>query len=255
MNVTTAPSIGIIGSGRVANAIGFLFHSKGITIKSVYSRNLDSGHKLAKRLQCDFVVSIEQSKADILILCVNDDEIFNVLQSISIDQKVLYTAGSISLESLGRNKCGVFYPLQTFTAHSHKMDNKFPMLIEANDPDLYEYMIQLCKKSDLHFEHCSSDRRKQYHLVAVLLNNFVNHMVHISQSEAGKRGLDWAILQPLLEKTCDSIIKYKALDNQTGPARRGDQSILNMHEDMLDEPNKELYKLLSNSIINTYHEL
>ncbi len=35
MNVTTAPSIGIIGSGRVANAIGFFFHSKGITIKSV----------------------------------------------------------------------------------------------------------------------------------------------------------------------------------------------------------------------------
>jgi hypothetical protein len=45
-----------------------------------------------------------------------------------------------------------------------------------------------------------------------MLNNFVNHMVHISQSEASKRGLDWAILQPLLEKTCDSIIRYKALE-------------------------------------------
>jgi hypothetical protein len=88
-----------------------------------------------------------------------------------------------------------------------------------------------------------------------MLNNFVNHMVHISQSEASKRGLDWAILQPLLEKTCDSIIRYKALGNQTGPARRGDQSILNMHEDMLAGPNKALYKLLSQSIINTYNEL
>jgi predicted short-subunit dehydrogenase-like oxidoreductase (DUF2520 family) len=255
MNGRTLPSIGIIGSGRVANAIGFLFHSKGIMIKSVCSRNQDSGQNLANRLESNFVDSIEQTKGDIIIVCVTDDEIFNVIQNISIGQKVLYTAGSISLESLKRNKCGVFYPLQTFTAHSHEMNNEFPMLIEANDKELYEDMVELCKQSDLNFEHCSSDRRKEYHLVAVMLNNFVNHMVHISQSEAGKRGLDWAVLQPLLEKTCDSIIRYKAIENQTGPARRGDQSILNMHEDMLVGPNKALYKLLSQSIINTYNEL
>ena len=168
MNARTMPSIGIIGSGRVANAIGFLFHSKGIMINSVCSRNQDSGQNLANRLECDFVNSIEQTKADIIIVCVTDDEIFNVIQNISIGQKVLYTAGSISLESLKRNKSGVFYPLQSFSKNSEVDFSVIPICIEAdNDFDL-DLLKQLGDSISKNVLAVSSEKREKIHLSAVM---------------------------------------------------------------------------------------
>lgn len=246
------PSIGVIGSGRVANAIGLLLHAKSLTIAFVHSRNTESGNKLASKLNCPFIESIKDTIADIIIICINDDEVQSTIEQFSKDQKVLYTAGSVDIKMLQHEKCGVFYPLQTFTDHTQKMDNQFPMLIEANDKELFLDMIHLCEKSGLRYEKCNSEKRKEYHLVAVMLNNFVNHLVYLSQQEAKERGLNWSILQPLLEKTCDSMLQFQAKDNQTGPARRGDQSILEKHESMLDEKNKKIYQLLSKSIISTY---
>ena len=120
--------------------------------------------------------------------------------------------------------------------------------------DLMDEMILLCVQSGLKFEKCSSNRRKQYHLVAVLLNNFVNHLVYLSQEEANKRGLSWDVLEPLLEKTFMSLKQAKAKENQTGPARRGDLKILAKHEEMLDESTKKIYHQLSKSILNTYKD-
>lgn len=254
MNVKTPPSIAIIGSGRVANAIGVLFKSKGIQIESVHSRNKDSGHALSLKLGCSFITKIETVVADILLVCVSDDAIHHVIGEIPPHQKVLYTAGSVELDSLEHKKCGVFYPLQTFTDRDQSMAYHFPILLEAHQDDLMDEMILLCVQSGLHFEKCSSHRRKQYHLVAVLLNNFVNHLVFLSQEEANKRGLSWDVLDPLLEKTLMSLKQAKAKENQTGPARRGDLKILAKHEEMLDDATKKIYRQLSESILNTYKD-
>lgn len=252
MNVKTPPSIAIIGSGRVANAIGVLFKSKGIHIESIYSRNKDTGKALSIKLDCPFMTQIEDVVADILLICVSDDAIHDVINKIPTHQKVIYTAGSVELNSLDHKECGVFYPLQTFTDRDQNMAYHFPILLEAHRDELMNDMILLCVQSELKFEKCSSGRRKQYHLVAVLLNNFVNHLVYLSQEEANNRGLSWDVLEPLLEKTLVSIKQSKAKENQTGPARRGDLKILAKHEEMLDEATKKIYRQLSESILNTY---
>jgi predicted short-subunit dehydrogenase-like oxidoreductase (DUF2520 family) len=254
MNIKTLPSIAIIGSGRVANAIGVLFKSKGIQIESVHSRNQDSGQALSSKLDCSFSTKIESAVADILLICVSDDAIHHVIKNIPQHQKVLYTAGSVELNSLDHEKCGVFYPLQTFTDKDHSLGSHFPMLLEAHQESLMNDMILLCVQSGLHFEKCSSERRKQYHLVAVLLNNFVNHLVYLSQEEANKRGLSWEVLEPLMEKTFASIMQSKAKEIQTGPARRGDIKIIAKHQDMLDDSTKKIYQQLSESILNTYKD-
>ena len=254
MKTPTPPSIAIIGSGRVASAIGVIFKSKGVPITSVYSRNENSGKNLAATLGCMFISSIKESSADIFLICVDDDEIKGIVDQLPVDQKIIYTAGSVELETLNRSKCGVFYPLQTFTDTTQNIDNNFPILIESKEEGLMDDLIFLCEHSELHYEKCSSERRKQYHLVAVLLNNFVNHLIHLSQEEARKRGLSWNVLQPLLEKTCASIEQNIAKDSQTGPARRGDMKTLKKHEQMLNERTKEIYQKLSQSIMNTYKD-
>ena len=87
-----------------------------------------------------------------------------------------------------------------------------------------------------------------------MLNNFVNHIVHLSQEEAEKRALDWTLLSPLLKKTFSLLIDQKAKKMQTGPARRNDQGILKKHEEMLEKQKKEIYQVLSASILNTYKD-
>ena len=72
MNEKLTPSIGVIGSGRVANAIGLLLHAKSLTIAFVHSRNTESGNKLASKLNCPFIASIKDTNADIIIICIND---------------------------------------------------------------------------------------------------------------------------------------------------------------------------------------
>ena len=61
------------------------------------------------------------------------------------------------------------------------------------------------------------------------------------------------ILQPLLTETFAKLQNTSAYDAQTGPARRNDSLTIANHLAMLDNNNyKEIYEIITNSIINTY---
>jgi hypothetical protein len=88
-------------------------------------------------------------------------------------------------------------------------------------------------------------------LVAVLINNFITHIAHLSETESKSRQLNWDLLKPLIEKTLNIILTENILSKQTGPASREDYSVLKKHEEMLNDDTKEVYKVLSESIIKS----
>ena len=254
MKTQDSPTIAIIGSGRVASALGSHFKEHGIKITGVHSRNIKTGSKLAEETGSSFFEKISDLKADVVLVSVNDDQTVNVIDKIHPDQSVIYTAGSVELKSIKNKIRGVFYPLQTFGIHNEFENINFPILLEADSLELQKQMIAICDLCNLKHTFCDSEKRKEYHLVAVMLNNFVNHIVHLSQEEAEKRALDWTLLSPLLKKTFSLLIDQKAKKMQTGPARRNDQGILKKHEEMLEKQKKEIYQVLSASILNTYKD-
>ena len=60
------------------------------------------------------------------------------------------------------------------------------------------------------------------------------------------------MLRPLLTETLDKLQTLSPRDAQTGPARRGDVNIINKHLAMLDERKAEIYRFLTDKIIDEF---
>ena len=245
----TLPTIAIIGSGRVATSLGHFFVSKGIQITGLHSRNKETGKVCASAFNCDYIDQIEELHADFVLVAVCDDQITHVINQLHPEQAIIYTAGSVNLNDIAHPNTGVFYPLQTFSGLDIDIEFNFPVLIEAKTEKLSSQIQDLCRYCKLQFDLCDSNKRSDYHLVAVFLNNFINHIGQIAKTENNVRDLSWEILKPLLDKTVFNILNNSDLPNQTGPAQRRDFTVIKKHEKMLNEQHLKVYKVLTESII------
>ncbi len=246
--------VAFIGSGRVATELALIFHFKGIDITGISSRNKNSGSKLASHLDCPFIEDPNELDAELIIIATNDASVRTLCASLSEDKFIAYTAGAVDLADLTRAHSGVFYPLQTFTENRHLTVDEIPILLESNSEGMRNMMEKLCSITGLTFEYCSSPDRQKYHLAAVFVNNFVNHLIHKAQEQLLQNGLNWELLKPLLEETIAKIGDLSAFDAQTGPAKRNDQSTLNTHQGLLKDEELNIYEVLSRSIQNTHNK-
>ena len=246
--------VAFIGSGKVATELALIFRFKGIDITGISSRNKNSGSKLASHLDCPFIEDPNELDAELIISATNDASVRTLCASLSEDKFIVYTAGAVDLADLTRAHSGVFYPLQTFTENRHLTVDEIPVLLESNSEGMRNKMEKLCSITGLTFEYCSSPDRQKYHLAAVFVNNFVNHLIHKAQEQLLQNGLNWELLKPLLEETIAKIGDLSAFDAQTGPAKRNDQSTLNTHQGLLKGEELNIYEVLSRSIQNTHNK-
>ena len=81
-------------------------------------------------------------------------------------------------------------------------------------------------------------------------------MLTLSEAVMQKNGLNSQWLSPLIIETINKVLQVGAPAAQTGPARRGDLETLEKHMTFLnDDPRlAELYQLISQHIIDHYHE-
>jgi predicted short-subunit dehydrogenase-like oxidoreductase (DUF2520 family) len=87
------------------------------------------------------------------------------------------------------------------------------------------------------------------HLCAVFVCNFVNHLYHIGASLSEKHQVPFELLMPLIEETTNKIKYLHPKEAQTGPAKRGDESTMQAHLELLDdELLKTIYKTISLAI-------
>ena len=251
MNSSTLPKIAIIGSGRVAKSLGLYFRSKGVQITGLYGRNQSTAKLCAELLKCKLISDPNLIEADLILVSVSDDQTARLIDQLSLDKYIVYTAGSIELNEIKHPNTGVFYPLQNFNGDESDTLFSFPVLIESKNNMVTKMIDALCAHCQIETEICDSKKRKDYHLVAVFLNNFITHIAHLSESESKSRQLNWNILKPLIEKTINITLSKNILNKQTGPASRKDYSVLKKHEEMLKGDAKEVYKVLSESIIKS----
>jgi predicted short-subunit dehydrogenase-like oxidoreductase (DUF2520 family) len=245
--------LAFIGSGKVATELALIFRFQGIDISGISSRNHVSGNFLASRLDCPFVADPNELKADLIIIATNDASVKALNTTLKTNSFVAYTAGAVNLADIPEENWGVFYPLQTFTENRHLTVDEVPILIESNSIELRNIMEQLCEKIGLRYDYCNSEDRKKYHLAAVYVNNFVNHLFYKAQVQLQQNNLDWNMLKPLMEETVSKLDDLSAFDAQTGPARRNDQSTILTHQSLLSEEELNIYNVLTKSIQKTYN--
>ena len=216
--------IALIGAGNVAHHLAPAFLKAGMNLCQIYSRTIEAAQELGKKTGITYTADVYAiyPDCDIYIFCVKP-----------------YSP-----------RYGVLYPLQTFTKKRDLDFHEIPLCIEACNLETLKEIKELAGLLSARVEEISSEKRKVLHLAAVFANNFVNHLYGIAGKILEKEELDDSLLRPLIFETAHKVMLMNPADAQTGPARRGDESILNMHKAFLKENRKllNLYSLMSDSI-------
>ena len=250
-----AINISIIGGGNVAyHLTKALYQLPEVYLRQLYNRSEFSSE--FNDFQVDKIHSLTDLRpTDICIIAVKDEAISEVSAFLPFEgQLVVHTSGNTPMEVLSpKNRRGVFYPLQSFSKSTQVDFSNIPFCLEAeHTEDMERFLYPLAQKLSTKVYLLSSYQRSIMHLSAVFVNNFTNHLVTISQRICEAHAIPFEILEPLLKNTFEKLQTMPALEAQTGPARRGDTQTIANHLALLKGYEREIYNIITKSIINTY---
>lgn len=249
-------SVVIIGAGNVAFHLTRALIQNTVNVRQIFNRTLYKAQELGEANNIKYTDKIsELEKADLYIIAASDSAVEELSHYIPFDDTlVVHTSGSLSTSVLkGDYRKGVFYPFQTFTKRKNLRYEEVPFFVEAENKDDEEALFKLADKISNEVYRVDSEKRLKVHLSGIWASNFVNHMYQIAQTICKEADLPFDILRPLIEETAKKVQDLEPFDAQTGPARRGDELIINKHLEVLkDSRHQQLYRLISDSILRTY---
>lgn len=254
--------ISIIGTGNLAWHLARRLHQSGYRIAQIYGRNINDAAELAKTVQAAPIDSMDAfiTNTDILFLCIRDSAIAEAASQWSalIDENclLLHTSGTISsgVLQLHHQKSGVWYPLQTFTKQMETKWEGIPVYITADEEDIFHTLAQIARQCGAIPVRSGDDSRQKIHTAAVIVNNFVNHLLALTHDYCEKEKLDYNHLLPLLEQTIAKSKVSGPLSAQTGPARRNDLTTIEKHlQSLAHYPElQKIYRAMTESILKMY---
>jgi predicted short-subunit dehydrogenase-like oxidoreductase (DUF2520 family) len=232
-------------------------------VREVYSRNSAGAAAIVDKLyeaEVKNSLDFSDSTSKIFIIAVSDDAIEDVVRELKLPEGafLVHTSGSQALSALGyatTTNIGVFYPLQTFTKGVKVDFQDVPIFVESENNETEKVLTAMGKTLSRKVLKISSEERKALHVAAVFASNFTNHMFTIAQDIMDQNGLSFDLLKPLIAETLNKGLSLGPQQAQTGPARRGDLEILDRHMEFLneDESISEIYKVISQHIVDTYN--
>jgi predicted short-subunit dehydrogenase-like oxidoreductase (DUF2520 family) len=230
-------NIVIIGKGNVATNLDYAFRKKGVACQMVSSREgLD-----------------QLPAANVYIYSVKDEALAEVVAQVQGKEKSLHlhTSGTMPITVFGADKphAGIFYPFQTFSKARLIEDfSTVPVFFEARGIDDISAVYSLALTITSHVYEASQQDRERLHVAGVFTNNFTNLMYTMAAELLKSTHIPFSALLPLIDETAAKIHSMAPRDAQTGPARRGDENVMNHHMQLLSEEQREIYRLLSEAI-------
>ena len=252
----TIQNILIIGVGNVATHLALGLKKANFSV-SLTGRAHEQNKKTAQQLGVDYTESISSpgKLVDLYLIAVNDTAITSVVEQIPSNAMICYTSGSIELAKFSNENIGVFYPLQSFSKDRSLSLENVPFFIEAKNQELEQQLIDLASKLSSKVYLADSNTRGHLHLAAVFVNNFTNHLFTLASDYLSENGQHIEVLKPLIEETVRKLDYMSPSEAQTGPARRNDLNVIKKHKSLLEGKSaQEVYRIMSNSIINYYKE-
>ena len=230
-------NIVIIGQGNVATNLDYAFRKKGIACQMVSSRE-----------GLDHIPA-----ANVYIYAVRDEALPSVVaQVVGVGKSLhLHTSGTMPITVFGEDKphAGVFYPFQTFSKARVIEDfSTVPVFFEARGIDDISAVYSLALTITSHVYETTQHDRERLHVAGVFTNNFTNLMYTMAAELLQNTHIPFSALLPLIDETAAKIHTLSPRDAQTGPARRGDENVMNHHLSLLGEKQQIVYRLLSEEI-------
>lgn len=245
-------SVAVIGYGNLAFHLvnNFQTHQQ-ITLTGVFARDINKlSHLQNHTFITDDINLLPVS--DIYIISVSDTSIKNVSSNLKTDSGlVVHTSGATAMEVLrGSYRKGVLYPLQSFSKDKKIDFVNVPFCLEAENKEDLLLLESLIKTIGSKSYRISSAQRLKLHISAVFVNNFVNHLYKIGHDICQDNNIPFEILLPIIQETSKKVQRLTPKEAQTGPAVRSDDKTISKHLDLLNDNQKEIYNLLTQSIKN-----
>lgn len=255
--------ISLIGSGRVAFHLAQALLAQGHNIVQVYARDFDKTQKFAKKIQAKACQSLQQFQStELIILAVSDSAIAELVKKVHElfpETLMVHTSGSTDIDVISHvhEKAGVFYPLQTFSLERDVDWTATPLFVEAVADVDQKLLSDLANSLSKRVYQYTSKQRLTLHLAAVFACNFSNYCFDMAKQIVDAEQVDFSLLYPLIVETAKKATENDPMQMQTGPAMRGDQNILAMHQNLLAQAErddlKDIYQLLSDGIVKRHH--
>ena len=230
-------NIVIIGQGNVATNLDYAFRKKGVACQMVSSRE-----------------GLEQlPQANVYIYAVKDEALTSVIAQVQGKEKSLHlhTSGTMPISVFGDDKphAGIFYPFQTFSKARIIEDfSTVPIFFEARGIDDISAVYSLALTITSHVYETKQHDRERLHVAGVYACNFTNLMYAIAAELLQHTHIPFKALLPLIDETAAKVHMLAPREAQTGPARRGDENVMNHHMELLNDEQRNIYQLLSEAI-------
>lgn len=178
----------------------------------------------------------ELPEETLVFLCLPDSIVGDWMEKMPKHLIPVICSGAVSIPDLSQREVGVWYPLYSFNANQQVDWDLIPIFCEANGTQVKEKLeyVNVCIHKTPSW--LDSKKRAQLHLGAVFVNNFTNALfmaVESTLEDFDKEELMSGLL-PIINQTVTRWGQGKAIDHQTGPAKRGDNNTINSHLEMMN---------------------
>ncbi|NNN02010.1 MAG: DUF2520 domain-containing protein [Acidimicrobiaceae bacterium] len=223
MNVT------IIGAGRAGTSFHLALSRAGHVTRLIH-------HERAAALE----------DADLVMLCVPDDEIAVVAQAVPVRDEyvVAHVSGSRGLDALARHRrVASIHPLMTLpTGEIGSRRLVGATFCVSGDPLGAELVASLRGQTIT----IDDQQRTAYHAAAaVAANHLVALMGHVEQL-ARSAGLSLEVFLPLARQALEDVAEFGPQRALTGAASRGDMTTIDAHLAAIPESERPTYVAMAN---------
>lgn len=241
----TQHSLGIIGGGRAAWAFGSTWRRMRWPLVGMATRRETEIPGLLATNRC----SIDElaKSADLLLIAVSDRAIAEVAEKIPVTKAIIWHASGSLLSVRGGFS---LHPLKALPPAGEPSDLRGTLLVfEGAHREIAQ---TIADAAEARLAEIRATDKPLYHAAAVFASNYVAALLDISHDLIGIDGVR-EDLAALARSAVDNWVAHTGPERFTGPAARGDRTIIEAHLSQL-QPQADLaliYRLLAERILAT----
>lgn len=256
---------GFIGAGKVGCSLGRLFREKGLPVVGYVSRHDDSADSAATLTASHHFATLAElvAESDILFLTVPDGsiaEVWKELQKCPLEGKIVcHCSGSLPAAIL-ENAADIclggcsLHPLYAVSSREESWKGLSSAVFTLEgDSGAAEMLRCWLLPAELRIQPLKGIDKTRYHAAAVFASNLVVGLVQEAWNLLEQCGFDEdtarLALAPLLSGNMAKLVEQGAERALTGPMERNDMTTVARHLGVLKNEQREIYRLLSMSLL------
>jgi predicted short-subunit dehydrogenase-like oxidoreductase (DUF2520 family) len=233
MNDTPSPpACALVGAGRLGTALAAALRAAGVPVEGPLGRGADG------------------TAADVVLLCVPDQEIAAAAAGIVPGPLVGHCSGALGLEALGDREAFSLHPLMAVTGEGAAFAGA-GAAVDGTTERAVATATALAEAVGLRPIRIAPEDRAAYHAAASMASNFLVTLQAAAERLAATAGADRDIFVPLVRATVENWAGLGPERALTGPVARGDEATVERQRAAVAERAPELLELFDALVATT----